>query len=151
MTAISSSAEVQLYIGSSTTDPLPAPGSDSFTKIPQLKTCTVPEPTKSAQKENTLDAVTIASVGSPQWSNCVGSLLTNYTQATHNTMLADAAASARKRNWYTIEPDAGGRRTDFQGEVIRMQGGQYAAALEGAPARPHEFEIAVSGVPTVTA
>lgn len=150
MTAISSAAEVQLFIGASTADPLPAPGSDSFTKVPQMKTCTVPTPSKSAQKENTLDAVTIASVGTPQWSNCVGSLLTNYTQAPHNTMLADAAAAGRKRNWYTVEPDAGGRRTDFQGEIIRMTPGQYAAALEGAPALAHEFEIATSGTPTVT-
>lgn len=150
MTAISSGSEVQLYMGASTADPLPAPGSDSFTKIPQLKTCSVPEPSKSVGKENTLDGVTIASVSTPSWSNCTGSLLTNYTQTIHNTMLADAAAGARKRNWYTIEPDAGGRRTDFQGEIIRMAGGQYQATTEAPTARPHEFEIAVSGVPTVT-
>lgn len=150
MTTLSSSAEAQLFIGASTADPLPAPGSDSFTKVPQLKTLTVPTPSKAAQKENTLDGVTVASVSTPQWANCTGSLLTNYTQTPHNTMLGDVAAGARKRNWYTLEPDAGNRRTDFQGELIRMAPGQYAAAIEGAPALAHEFEIAVSGTPTVT-
>ena len=150
MTAISSGSEVQLYIGASTADPLPAPGSDTFTKIPQLKTFTVPEPSKSAAKENTLDGVTIASVSTPSWSNGVGQLLTNYTQTPHNTMLADVALGGRKRNWYTIEPDAGGRRTDFQGELIRMAGGAYTATTEAPSARPHDFEIAVSGIPLVT-
>lgn len=150
MTAISSSAEAMLYMGASTADPLPAPGSDTFTKIPQLKTLQVPTPSKSSQKENTLDGVTIASTGTPQWSNCTGSLLTNYTQSVHNTMLADVATGGRKRNWYVVEPDAGARRTDFQGELMRLAPGQYAASLEGAPAQAHEFEIATSGVPTIT-
>lgn len=150
MTTISSAGEVQLYMGASTADPLPAPGSDSFTKIPQLKAFTVPTPSKSSNKENTLDGVTVASVSTPQWSNGVGSLLTNYTQTVHNTMLADVAVGGRKRNWYAIEPDAGARRTDFQGELLRMAPGQYAAAIEGAPALAHEFEIATSGTPTVT-
>lgn len=150
MTAISSGGEVQLFMGASTADPLPAPGSDSFTKVPQLKTCTVPEASKSAAKENTLDGVTISSTSTPVWSNCTGSLLTNYTQSVHNTMLADAGQSGRKRNWYTVEPDAGGRRTDFQGEVLRMAGAAYQATTEAPSARPHEFEIAVSGTPTVT-
>lgn len=150
MGAHSSGAEAQLFMGSSTASTLPAPGSDTFTKIPKLKTLNVPKVSKGTQKENTLDGETLSSSGTPQWSDCSGSLATDYTETTHTNLLADAGISNRRRNWYTIEPDAGNRRTDFIGEVVSAVGAEYAASLEGSPAHTHTFQIAVSGVPTVT-
>lgn len=146
----STASEAQLFMGASTASTLPAPGSDTFTKVAKLKTLTVPKVSKGTQKENTLDGETISSSGTAQWSNCTGSFATDYANTQHTNMLADAAVSGRKRNWYTIEPDEGGRRTDFIGEVVRCEGTPYQASLDGAPAHTHEFEIATSGVPAVT-
>lgn len=151
MTTISSSAEAELYMGASTASTLPAPGSDTFTKIAQLKIVKPPQASKTASKEVTLDGVTVASSSIAQWSNCTGAFLTDYTQAPHLAMIGDAAITARRRNWYIVEPDAGARRTDFIGEVIRCEGGDYEAQEDAPPARRHEFEIAVSGTPLVTA
>lgn len=151
MTTISSSAQAELYIGASTAATLPAPGSDTFTKVPQLKIVKPPQASKTASKEVTLDGVTVASSSIAQWSNCTGAFLTDYTQSTtHILMIGDAAITGRRRNWYIVEPDAGARRTDFVGEVIRCEGGDYEAQEDAPPARRHEFEIAVSGTPTVT-
>lgn len=150
MSTHSTASEAMLYMGSSTASTLPAPGADTFTKVTMLKNLTIPSVSKGTQKENTLDGATLSSSGTPNWSNCTGSIATDYTLTPLNNMLADAAISGRRRNFYTVEPDAGGRRVDFVGEVIRCAPAQYAASTEGAPAHTHEFEIAVNGIPTVT-
>jgi|SRR6185436_15416296 len=150
MAAISSSAEAELWIGASTASTLPSPGSDTFTKVPQLKVIRPPQASKTASKEVTLDGVTISSSSIAQWSNCTGAFLTDYTPTPHTNMIGDSALTGRRRNWYIIEPDAGARRTDFIGEVIRCEGGDYEAQEDAPPARRHEFEIAVSGTPSVT-
>ncbi len=95
-TTISSAAQVELHMGASTADPLPAPGSDSFTKIPQLKrhffdgadAFQVVEQRKHVGRRDRFVNFDAAVV------ECSGSLLTNYTQTPHNTMLADVAVAA---------------------------------------------------------
>jgi hypothetical protein len=65
-------------------------------------------------------------------------------------MIGDTGITGRKRNFYTIEPDAGARRTDFVGEVVKCEGGAYEATDDGGQARRHEFEIVPSGTPVVS-
>jgi hypothetical protein len=139
-----------LYMGAATTDPLPAPGSDTFTVVPLLGSVTPPGNEQSTGSFNVLNTTSPYSIGGKVNERTVtGNVVADWTSTVHQAMEADSIVPGRKRNWYIIYPDANTRRDDFVGFVSSWVKEPFDA---GEDAKEHRvnFTITVDGAVTVT-
>src|SRR5687768_6907225 len=104
-----------LEIGTSTSVPLPAPGADSFTRIPLLQILTPPANETSIGSFNVLNDSNKRSVGGKSADKIVeGQVVIDWAEATHVSMDADSrVAGGQKRNWRIVWPDSNSRQEDF--------------------------------------
>lgn len=141
-----------LQIGTSTADPLPAPGSDSFTEVPLLLTLTPPPNETTIGTFNILNDANKRSVGGKTTDRTVeGSVAIDWVQVPHQNMYADSVvAGGRKRNWRIIYPDSNTRQLDFVGFISKWTEEAFDATGD---AKQHvaAFTIAVDGAVTATA
>lgn len=140
-----------LFMGASTTDPLPAPGADTFTEIPLLGSITPPANEITTAFFNVLNDANRRSVGGKLGDKtCEGSIVFDWASAVHQLMEADSVfAGGRKRNWYILYPDSNTRRDDFKGFISTFTKEAFDA---GEDAKEHRgsFTITVDGAVTVT-
>jgi hypothetical protein len=143
----SASATAKLYIGTSTTTPLPAPGADTFTEVPLVGTITPPPKEQSAASFYILNDNNPRSVGGRAQEKIVESnLVIDRSEAVHNLISADAdVAGGRKRNWRIVYPD--GHILNFKGFVTRWIESQLDASQDATPHRA-DFTIRVDGAVT---
>jgi hypothetical protein len=140
-----------LYIGTSTATPLPAPGSDSFTVIPLLETLTPPANETSVGTFNILNDVNKRSVGGKTGDRIVeGTLVIDWTEATHAAMYADSIVTGgQKRNWRIVYPDTNTRQLDFVAFVSKWAEEAFDATGD-AKEHVSAFTLAVDGAVTAT-
>jgi len=140
-----------LYIGTSTATPLPAPAGDSFTVIPLLEILTPPGLETSIGTFSILNDANKRSVGGKSNDKVVeGTVVIDWTEATHVSMYADAAlAGGQKRNWRIVYPDSNTRQLDFVAFVAKWTEESFDATGD---AKEHvaAFTLAVDGAITVT-
>lgn len=151
MSHYSSNALAFLYMGTSTADPLPAPGADTFTEVPMLGSITPPANEQSTGGFNVLNTTARYSIGGKLGDQtCPGTLVADWeTTTVHRTMEADSTVPGHKRNWYILYPNAGGRRDDFKGFVSSWTKSAFDAGEDAVEHRV-DFVITVDGTVTVT-
>ena len=147
----SASAGARLYIGSATSTPLPAPGSDAFTEVPLLGTITPPPQEIGVGGFNILNDTNKRSVGGKKADQiCEGDLVIDWSEAVHATMRADLdVAGGQKRNWRIVYPDSGSRQLDFVGFLSKWTEESFDSSQDAKEHRS-AFAIAVSGAITAT-
>lgn len=139
-----------LYMGASTTDPLPAPGADTFTVVPLLGSVTPAANEQSTAGFNVLNTTVKYSVGGKLNDQTVpGSVVMDQDSAVHRLMEADSKVPGRKRNWYLLYPDTNTRRDDFVGFVSSWTPSPFDAGEDAVEHRA-DFVITVDGAVTVT-
>ncbi len=150
MSHYSANVNAFLFMGTSTTDPLPAPGADTFTEVPLLGSVTPPANEQSTAGFNVLNRTARYSVGGRLGDQTVpGNVVIDHESAVHRAMEADSKIPGRKRNWYMISPDANSRRDDFVGFVASWTPGAFDAGEDAVEHRA-DFVINVDGAVTVT-
>lgn len=141
-----------LYMGQSTANSLPAPGSDTFLEVPLLGTITPPPIEISSAFFNVLNDTNKRSVGGKKADqSCEGDLVIDWTEAVHVAMRADLdVAGGQKRNWRIVYPDQGSRQLDFKGFLSKWNEEAFDSS---ADAKEHRaaFTITVDGAITITA
>jgi len=144
MSYYTQNTDAKLFMGASTADPLPAPGSDTFTEVPLVQVLTPPIWEQSVGTFNVLNDANKRSVGGKLADQSVGgTIVRDGSEATHLNMFADVkVAGGRKRNWYTLWPD--GMREDFVGFASRIAPASFDATGDAAP-HVFEYTIAVDG------
>lgn len=140
-----------LKMGASIADPLPAPGSDTFTDVPLLGSVTPPPNELTTAFFNVQNDGARRSVGGKLGDQVSeGNVVIDWTQTVHQNMYADSkVAGGRKRNWQIIYPDANGRQLDFVGFISAWSEEPFDA---GEDAKEHRanFTLTIDGVITVT-
>lgn len=138
-----------LFMGASTATPLPAYGSDIFTEVPLLGSVTPPAFEQSTAGFNVQNTTARYSVGGKINDQTVpGNIVADWTQTVHRNMEADAKIPGRKRNWYILYPDEGGRRDYFVGFVSSWVKTAFDAGEDAVEHRV-DFVITVDGEVTV--
>lgn len=141
MSYYTQNVDAKLFMGSSTADPLPAPGSDTFTEVPLVQIITPPIWEQSVGTFNVLNDANKRSVGGKLADQVVeGTIVRDSTEATHTAIFSDVkVVGGQKRNWYTEWPD--GLREDFVGFMSRLAPASFDATGD---AQPHVFEYRIS-------
>lgn len=141
----------KLYMGTATTDPLPAPGADTFTQVTQLQIVTPAVNEMTTAEYNILDSAEPISLGGKlQPKKVTGTIVFDWALAIHQLLEADSVyAGGRKRNWYILYPDTGARRDDFVGFVSKLEKTEFSAESDPQPHKGN-FEISQTGATTVT-
>lgn len=144
----SGSDDAKLYMGTSTSTPLPLPGADTFSEVPLTGTITPPPNEISAGSFRILNDNASRSVGGRTQEQVVeGNLVVDHSEAVHTAMRAAAkVAGGQKRNWRIVYPD--NHQLDFKGFVTRWVEASFDA--EQDPPVPHraDFTIRVDGAVT---
>lgn len=150
MSAYSQNTGAFLYIGTSTSDPLPAPGSDSFTEIEEAQVLAPVQWERSVGTYNVLNDTSKRSVGGKLGDQTItGTIVLDETIATHATFFSEitAAGSGQKRNWRLVWPS--GKQEDFVAFISRVAPASFDATGDAAP-HTFEFTLSVSGSVTRT-
>lgn len=136
-----------LFMGTSTADPLPAVGADSFTEVPLTQVITPPRWEQSVGTFNVTNDGNKRSVGGKLGDQTVeGTIVRDGDEATHLLFFADVKITGgRKRNWYTLWPD--GMREDFVGFVSLIAPSAFDATGD---AKEHVFDYRISVDGSVT-
>lgn len=139
----------KLYMGASTADPLPAPGSDTLTEVPLVQVFTPPLFEQSVGTFNVLNDANKRSVGGKLSDQTItGTIVRDGSETLHLNMFADVKVSGgQKRNWRTEWPD--GMIEDFVAFVSRIAPASFDATGDAAP-HVFEFTLNVDGAVTQT-
>mgnify|MGYP001083902386 CR=1 FL=1 len=139
----------KLYMGASTADPLPAPGSDTFTEVPLVQVLTPPLWEQNVGTFNILNDANARKIGGKlAEQNVAGTIVRDGSEATHLAMFADVKVSGgQKRNWRTEWPD--GLIEDFVAFPSRIAPASFDATGDAAP-HVFEYNLAVDGAVTQT-
>lgn len=152
MSYYTQNTDALLYIGASTADPLPAPGSDTFTEVPLTQVITPPGNEQSVGYFNVTNDSVKRSVGGKLSEQTVeGNLVIDWTQTPIQNMYADSlVAGGRKRNWRIKYPDANDRQLDFVAFVSLWREEAFDATGD---AKEHvaAYRLSVDGSVTATA
>jgi hypothetical protein len=147
----SSNVGAKLFMGQSTSVPLPAPGSDTFLEVPLLGSVTPPPFEQSVGRFNIQNDSARRSVGGRLLDQIVPfNVVLDWSEQVHKDIEADVkVAGGRKRNWYILYPDSGARRDDFVAFVSKFEKEAFDA---GEDAKEHRGtgELSVDGTVTVT-
>lgn len=151
MSYYGTSSNAFLYMGTATSTPLPAPGSDSFTVVPLLGTITPPPHEISNAFFSVLNDTSKRSVGGKKADQlCEGDLVIDWAEAVHAAMYADLqVAGGQKRNWRIIYPDSNNRQLDFVAFLSKWTEEPFDASQDAKEHRA-AFTLAVDGAITVT-
>lgn len=151
MSYYTQNVDALLYIGTSIADPLPAPGSDTFTEVPLTQIITPPTVEQSVGTFNVTNDGNKRVVGGKLADQTIeGNLVIDWTTTPHQNMYADSnIVGGRKRNWRIKYPDANDRQLDFVGFVSRWQEEAFDATGD---AKEHVagYRISVDGAVTAT-
>lgn len=144
MSYFSRNQNAKLFMGASTSTPLPAFLSDSYTEVPLLGAIKPATRSLSSAFFNILNDALRRSLGGKQqdkvWS---GNVVVDDDSPEHNTMMDDAdIAGGRKRNWYLVYPN--GRLIYWAGFVSNWDETQLEAS-EDPEAFRADFSIAQDG------
>ncbi len=152
MAYYSSNTGAKLYIGTSTSVPLPAPGSDTFTEVPLLGSVTPPAYEQSTASFRVQNDANPRSVGGTIGEQSVpGNIVCEWSDSpVHTNMKNDAkVAGGRKRNWRIVYPDASTRQLDFVGFISNWAEAAFDAGEDAVEHRA-DFTITVDGAITET-
>jgi hypothetical protein len=149
MSYYTQNTDAKLYMGTSTADPLPAPGADSFTEVPLVQVITPPLWEQSVGTFNVLNDANKRSVGGKLADQAIsGTIVRDGTEATHLAMFADVKVSGgQKRNWRTVWPD--GLIEDCVAFPSRIAPAAFDATGDAAP-HVYEYTLSVDGAVTQT-
>lgn len=149
MSYYTNNVDALLYIGTSTADPLPAVGADSFTEVPLTQVLAPPQWEQSVGTFNVTNDANKRSVGGKlSDQNVTGTIVRDGAEATHTAMFSDVkVAGGQKRNWYLEWPD--GMREDFVAFVSRIAPSAFDATGDAVP-HVFEFTLSVDGAVTQT-
>lgn len=141
----------RLFYGSSTTDPLPAPGSDTFTEVPLLGKFKPPPNKLNVSFFSILNDAVRRAVGGRLGDRTVPfSVKIDWLLTPVNTIYADSIVpGGRKRNWRITYPDANNRQLDFQAFVSNWEEGEFDAESDGE-VHGADSEISLASDITVT-
>ena len=149
MSYYTQNTDAKLFMGSAVSDPLPAPGSDTFTEVPLVQVLAPPQWEQSIGTFNVLNDSNKRSVGGKLGDQTVtGTIVRDGAEATHLAFFSDVkVAGGQKRNWYTEWPD--GMREDFVAFVARVAPASFDATGDSAP-HVFEYTLSVDGLVTQT-
>jgi hypothetical protein len=138
-----------LYMGASTTDPLPSPASDTFTEVPLTQVITPPAWEKSVGFFNVTNDGNKRSIGGKLAEQVIeGNIVIDHSEAIHLDFISDVQAVGNvKRNWRITYPD--GWTLDFVGFLSRLSDESFDATGD---AKEHiaSYRIAVDGAVTTS-
>lgn len=136
-----------LAYGAATGTSLPAPGSDVYTEIPDIESLTPPSAERQKEERYVLSQKSAKKfVGSITYTAVSGNMLRAFDSAAHDQLENDAnAASAVRRNWRIVKPNAGGEINYFAGYCSKFQYGE----ITNQGVMTVTFEIEVDGDVTI--
>lgn len=142
-----------LYIGAasaSSSDALPAYGSETFTEVGMTGKIKLPIYERSVGRFNILNDDNRRAVsGKLGDQDCSGDIVlgVNDGEATHDTMFSDVATGNVYRNWRVVTP--AGEIHEFKGFLSRWERDEYDASADSQEIHA-QFNIALDIKPTVT-
>lgn len=149
MSYYGSNTGAKLFIGTSTLETLPAPGSDTFTEVPLLGS--VQTPANELQGTSFVvqnDSVRRRLAGKLADQTVEASIVIDWASTVHSNIYADSKlAGGQKRNWRIDYPT--GRRLDFVAYVQKWTE-EPLEASEDANEHRADISLAVDGTITVT-
>lgn len=138
----------KLFMGTATSDPLPAFLSDTYTEVPLTGTITPPPKTLSTAFFNITNDAERRSLGGSKGDKVLeGTLVIDWDEAVHVQMHDDAdTAGGVKRNWYWLYPT--GRKEYSQGFLSNWAESPFEAG-ENAVEHRSDFSITLNGATLV--
>lgn len=139
----------RLFMGQTTTSPLPAPGTETYEEVKLTGQIGLPAFTREVAFFNVTNDRDRRSLGGKLGDQTIeGNVVVDWDEVTHNDMFDDASADAAvKRNWYIDYAD--GRRLDFVAAVTNWAEEPISADDEAKESRAN-FTLSVDGRVTVT-
>lgn len=136
-----------LHIGTSTSDPLPSPASDSFTEVPLVQKLTPPIRERTVGSFNILNDDIPRSIGGKKTAKIVeGTIVIDHSSVIYLDLIDDINATAAvNRNWRIVYPD--GWTRDFAGFLTKLND-TVLDATGDAVEHVSDFAISVNGAET---
>ena len=140
----------RLFMGQSTTVPLPAPGSDTYEEVALTGQIGLPAYTRETAFFNVTNDRNRRAIGGKLGDQVIeGNLVVDWEEQSHQDMFDDAGATAAvKRNWYIEYADT--RRLDFVGFVSNWAEEPINADDEAKESRAN-YTISIDGPVAVSA
>lgn len=138
-----------LYMGASTTDPLPSAASDTFTEVPLTQVITPPAWEKSSGFFNVLNDAAKRSIGGKLAEQVIeGNIVIDHSEPVHLDMISDVQTTGDvKRNWRVVYPD--GWTLDFVAFVSRLSDEAFDATTD-AKEHTSAYRLSVDGTVTTS-
>jgi hypothetical protein len=133
--------DAKLYMGASTSVPLPSAASDEFTEVPLVQVITPPGWVLSVGTFNVLNDSNKRSIGGKLADQTVeGNIVVDRGEVTHQDMFSDMRiAGGQKRNWRIERPD--NSTLDFVGFLSLLREEAFDATGD---AKEHVFAYRIS-------
>jgi hypothetical protein len=140
-----------LWIGASTASTLPAPGSDTFTALPDVSDMTPPNTQIATKPYRVLSTTSPKNVGGVLGDQKVPfKIVTNFEDATFRLLKTDSKVNgSQKRNYRITYPNSGAEQEDFVAALTTFDPESLDAEAQGE-VHKHSCELTIDGAVTST-